>query len=92
VTFTPDGGFALLAVRDDTRNIHGAFLIELGSLAEEFVALSSPPLSAGVIPQKNSAFVAQLHPEGRVTFFDLSSGDAHTLTGFELAAKIAGQY
>ena len=34
------------------------------------------------------AFVAQAHPEGRITFVDLDSGAHRTLTGFELGAKV----
>ncbi len=90
VTFTPDSSRALLAVRDDSRHVFGAYLIDLSNLAEDFVTLDSPPLSAGVIAERNRAFVAQLHPEGRITFFDLTTGDAHTLTGFELSAKVQG--
>ncbi len=91
VTFTPDSESAVLAVRDDARRVFGAYLIDLSNLAEDFVPLASAPLSAGVIPERNRAFVAQLHPEGRITFFDLLSGEAHTLTGFELSAKVQGQ-
>ncbi len=91
LSFAPDGAHAVLAMRDDARSVHGAYLIELESLAETFVPLSSPPLSVGIVPGKSRAFVAQLHPEGRITFMNLASGEAHTLTGFELAAKVTGQ-
>jgi hypothetical protein len=50
--------------------------------------LASPPIAAGVIPSANRAFVAQLHPEGRLTFFDLDTGVARTLTGFELSSRV----
>jgi DNA-binding beta-propeller fold protein YncE len=91
LAFAPDGGHALLATRDDARSVYGAYLIELDNLAENFVPLSSPPLSVGVVASKQRGFVAELHPEGRITFVDFASGDAHTLTGFELAAKVTGQ-
>jgi hypothetical protein len=29
-----------------------------------------------------------MHPEGRITFFDLATGAARTLTGFELASRV----
>ena len=29
-----------------------------------------------------------MHPEGRITFIDLETAQAHTITGFELAARI----
>jgi hypothetical protein len=32
--------------------------------------------------------VAQRHPEGRITFIDLDTGEQHTLTGFELSTEV----
>ena len=90
VTFTPDGEHALIAVRDDARAVYGAYLVELGSLAETLVPLASAPLSVGVIAKKKRAFVAEHHPEGRITFFDLTTGEAHTLTGFGACRKSFG--
>ena len=87
VTFSTDGDHALLSVRDDAAKRYGAYVVELDNLAETFVPLKSPPSSIGVL-RSGKAFVAQLHPEGRITFVDLESGDANTLTGFELAAKV----
>jgi hypothetical protein len=87
VTFAEDGAHALLSVRDDATARYGAYVVELDNLAETFVALKSPPSSIGVLPS-GKAFIAQLHPEGRITFVDLESGAANTLTGFELSAKV----
>jgi hypothetical protein len=87
LTFSEDGEYALLSTRDDTTKRYGAYVIELSNLAETFVPLKSPPSSIGVLPN-GKAFVAQLHPEGRITFVDLAGGSAHTLTGFELSAKV----
>jgi hypothetical protein len=33
-------------------------------------------------------YVAQKHPEGRITFVTLESGEARTLTGFELGSRV----
>jgi hypothetical protein len=87
LTFAADGAHALLSVRDDATERYGAYVVELDNLAETFVPLKSPPSSIGVLPS-GKAFIAQLHPEGRITFVDLESGDANTLTGFELSAKV----
>ena len=46
------------------------------------------PQASGIVPEANQAFVAQQHPEGRITFIDLDSGEQHTLTGFELATQV----
>jgi hypothetical protein len=87
MAFSASGEHALLSTRDDATGRYGAYVVELQNLAETFVPLKSPPSSIGVLPS-GTAFVAQLHPEGRITFVDLASGAAHTLTGFELSAKV----
>jgi hypothetical protein len=50
--------------------------------------LGSPPIAVGVLAASKRAFVAQKHPEGRVTFVDVETGLARTLTGFELGARV----
>jgi hypothetical protein len=40
------------------------------------------------MPDVGKGFVAQSHPEGRITFIDLVSGEPRTITGFELGAKV----
>ncbi len=88
---------ALVTVRDDTRRVYGVHVVGLPSLQEDFLSLASPPLAVGIIPELGKGYVAQEHPEGRITFIefpaDLTSGTAatptaRTLTGFELAAKV----
>jgi hypothetical protein len=91
VTFTPDGANAVIATRDLEKSRYGMYLVHLENLEENFISLPSPPLSAGVVPEAGRAFVAQAHPEGRITFVDLETGAARTLTGFELAAKVVEQ-
>ena len=49
--------------------------------------LPSLPTATGVLPSAQQAFVAQAHPEGRVTFIHLDSGQSSTVTGFELASQ-----
>jgi len=88
LAFSPDGAQAVIATRDLTKQSYGVYLVELGNLEQKFVKLASPPLSAGIVPAANRAFVAQAHPEGRITFVNLDDGAEHTLTGFELAAKV----
>jgi hypothetical protein len=88
VAFSPDGAEAVIATRDLTQKLYGAYLIHLENLEENFLPLASPPLAAGMVPRAGRAFVAQAHPEGRITFLDLADGSSRTLTGFELAAQI----
>jgi hypothetical protein len=88
VAFSPEGADAVIATRDLVKKSYGVYLVEFASYKQTFVSLASPPLAAGIVPEARRAFVAQAHPEGRITFIDLDSGSEHTLTGFELAAKV----
>jgi hypothetical protein len=58
------------------------------SLQVDEQAIASPPLAVGVIAATNKGYVAQAHPEGRITFIDFEEGGVRTLTGFELADKV----
>ncbi len=86
VVMTAD--YAVVGERGDAQRIYGAYLAKLPSFMVERYALASPPISVGVIPAAKRAFVAQEHPEGRITFLDLDTGLARTLTGFELASRV----
>jgi DNA-binding beta-propeller fold protein YncE len=79
---------ALVSVRDDQKKLYGVYLARMPSLQVDFIPLASPPLATGIVPAANKGYVAQEHPEGRITFVDLEQGSVRTLTGFELAAKV----
>ena len=85
---TAAGLRALVTVRDDASRTYGAYLVRMPSLQVDRIVLSSPPIAAGVLPDDRVAFVAQRHPEGRITFIDLDSAAAETLTGFELSSRV----
>ncbi len=68
-----------------------AHLVSLPSLAVRSDELASPPLAAGIMSDPGRAYVAQEHPEGRVTFFHLESAVARTLTGYELSADVVNE-
>jgi hypothetical protein len=78
----------LVTTRDDVTRIHEAYLVSMPSLQIQHYKLASPPLASGMVPEAGVAYVAQEHPEGRITFIKLSDGSARTLTGFELGARI----
>lgn len=80
---------ALVTVTDGG-SVNVAYLVRMPELTVAPVSLDSVPLpqGSGIVPEANQAFVAQKHPEGRITFIDLDSGALHTLTGFELAAQV----
>lgn len=91
VAYSPDGANAVIATRDVAQSSYGMYLVHLENLEENFYSLPSPPIAAGMVPQANRAFVAQAHPEGRITFVNLDGSSARTLTGFELAATMVEQ-
>ncbi|HEX6767271.1 MAG TPA: hypothetical protein VF103_17355 [Polyangiaceae bacterium] len=66
----------------------GVYLVHLPELSRELIRLASVPLSAALMPDVGRGFVAQSHPEGRITFVDLVTGAPRTITGFELGAKV----
>jgi len=83
-------GKALVTVHDPSSTVRGVYVIGLANLEQNFVTLSSEPLAGatGIVPLANRGFVAQKHPEGRITFIDLDTGAAQTLSGFEIAARV----
>lgn len=79
---------AVIAEKADAKRLYGAWLARMPQLMAERYPLASPPLAVGVVEGARRAFVAQAHPEGRLTFIDLESGIARTLTGFELSSRV----
>ena len=86
----PAVGKALVTVHDTTSTVYGVYVIGLANLEQNFVTLASEPLpgATGIVPDVHVGFVAQQHPEGRITFINLDSGVTQTLTGFEIAASV----
>lgn len=83
-------GKALVTVHDANSAVRGVYVIGLANLEQNFVPLSSEPLpgATGIVAEAKRGFVAQKHPEGRITFIDLDTGTAQTLSGFEIAARV----
>lgn len=79
---------ALVTVRDDAKKIYATYLVRMPQLQVDPFKLSSPPLATGIVSAADVGYVAQEHPEGRITFVTLTDGKARTLTGFELGAKV----
>ncbi|HEY6727247.1 MAG TPA: hypothetical protein VI197_24605 [Polyangiaceae bacterium] len=65
-----------------------AYLASFPSLRLEKLELPSAPLASGILEDARVGYVAQAHPEGRITFMHLSDASARTLTGFELGVKV----
>jgi hypothetical protein len=88
VAISPAGDRVLITERDDTQQIYGVYLGQFPSLEVGKLTLASPPIAVGVLAKANEGFVAQKNPEGRITFVTLDSGQARTLTGFEIGAGV----
>jgi hypothetical protein len=82
---------ALVTVSDPAQHSFGAFLVRTPNLQVDFDSLSSEPLASGTVPGAQKGFVAQLHPEGRITFIDLNDGNEREITGFELSSKVVNE-
>lgn len=81
----------LVTATSESEGVNEAHLIQLPSLSVRTEELATRPLAAGVFADLDSAYVAQFHPEGRVTFFDFETDHTRTLTGFELAAGVVDE-
>ena len=79
---------AVIAERDDQTKVYGAYLARMPQLMVDRYPLASPPIAVGVVEGAKRAFIAQQHPDGRLTFIDLETGVARTLTGFELSSRV----
>jgi hypothetical protein len=82
---------AIVTVSDPDTQTFGAYFVRMPSLQVDFSSLSSRPLSSGTVPAAQKGFVAQEHPEGRITFIDLADGQSREITGFELSAKVVNE-
>jgi DNA-binding beta-propeller fold protein YncE len=90
LAFDESGVFALVTVGSEKTKTQGVYRVRLDTMQEDYLQLASPPSpgATGIVEEVGRGFVAQQHPEGRITFIDLETARAHTITGFELAARI----
>lgn len=79
---------AIITERSDVKRSWGVWLVRFPTLQADRFSLASPPLAAGMVAEADRGWVAQEHPEGRITFVDLETGALRTLTGFELGARV----
>jgi hypothetical protein len=87
----PESDRALVTVRDDASRKFGVYVARLPNLQVDLIKLASPPIATGILPAAAKGYVAQQHPEGRISFVDLVIGNARTLTGFELGADVVDE-
>ncbi len=78
-------GFLVAAHSSAVSEAHVGRLPELG--VARFV-LGSRPLSIGILEAEELGYVAQEHPEGRITFIAIRSGEVRSVSGYELSAEV----
>jgi DNA-binding beta-propeller fold protein YncE len=88
VALSPAGDRALVTVRDDAKAVFGTYMGLFPTLEVRGYPLASPPIATGVVGRAKRGYVAQQHPDGRITFLSLDDGGARTLTGYELGARV----
>lgn len=88
VAIAPAGHRALIAVGDEAHPSYRLYVASMPSLQIEKFPLASEPIAAGIVAGADRGFVAQKHPDGRITFVDFKTGEVRTLTGFELATQV----
>ena len=78
---------ALDGVSTDVRQVDR---VNLMTFRVDSYSLASPPVSLGLLPSSTTprVYVSQEHPVGRMTFFEVESGDAKTVTGYELNSQV----
>ena len=79
----------IVTVSDGKANF-AAYVVRMPELVIDTVKLPSRPLAGatGLVPDAGVAYIAQEHPQGRITFIDLETGVPRTITGFEISAKV----
>ncbi len=88
VAIAPDSSQAIVTVRNDGTKTFAAYVIGLPTLQVARLDLASPPIATGVVAAANRGYVAQSHPEGRITFISFATGLPQTLTGFDLGSRV----
>ncbi len=88
VAIAPAGHRALIATGDATHPAYRLIVASMPSQKLDVHTLASEPIAAGIVAGADRGFVAQRHPDGRITFVDFKTGGVRTLTGFELASQV----
>lgn len=88
VAVAPAGHRALVATGDAANPAFRLYVAAMPSLEVTSFELASQPISAGIVAGADRGYVAQKHPDGRITFVDFKTGELRTLTGFELGSQV----
>jgi DNA-binding beta-propeller fold protein YncE len=83
---TPDKAWLLLP--DPAGLTHLVQAVDLASFLTQDFGLGSPPEHVRDLPLAGVVAVTQTHPTGRITFIGSKTGEAKTVTGYELNALV----
>jgi DNA-binding beta-propeller fold protein YncE len=90
LVYAPGGGTAYIALDggDDATATRSLQIVAARTGVVRTLPLGSPPSAVGIVPTANQAFIAQRHPQGRMSFIQLTTGAIRTVTGFDLNSQI----
>ena len=63
-------------------------VLDFETMLPEEIALKSPPVFVGTLPETDIAFASQENDLGRISFYTADAGSLDTITGFELNSQI----
>jgi DNA-binding beta-propeller fold protein YncE len=88
--YAPDGATAYVALDggDRVTATRALQVVAARTGVVRSLSLGSPPSAVGIVPSAKQAFVAQRHPQGRLSFIALDTGAIRTVTGFDLNSQI----
>ena len=89
LAFSSTGRFAILAVFNEALEVNELHVVDLLrlTLRMDTVPLEALPEFVGVLPGRETAYVAQEHAYGKITFVDMESMAKRAVTGYELNAE-----
>ena len=88
VALNRDESQVLFTVSDESLGVRSARWIAFDSFAVQSVDFTRQPTDVGALPGSDWMFVTQSHPQGRISFLNLSTGAMREVTGFSLNAFI----
>ncbi len=88
VAVSPSGHRALVATGDAVDKAYRLYVAAMPAVTVTKITLASQPISAGIVAGADRGYVAQKHPDGRITFVDFKTGEIRTITGFELGSQV----
>jgi len=88
VAISPSGHRALVATQGNSTGPFDLYVAVMPSTVVTKIPLASAPISVGIVAGADRGYVAQKHPDGRITFLDFKTGEIRTITGFELGSQV----